>query len=262
MKPAPLTATHHRPHLYFGSIGLLGAVAAGSIAAGAMYVSAAEMWAGAAGTTTAETEVEATTAHEALVAARLTPPVLAAAGLDSAEASTIISSAQAYLAQGGVTMAVAFADHRNVASEVAKLQDAVVSGRATQEQVTQLASAKVELAQAEASRAAVLDAFTTAVTGVLTQGQRDTLETILAQSGTTIPPEYMVVARDEQERVQLRNALAARRIAERNGDSVPQEAASTLSTLESDNDVTSAIENVEANLAAIRSVWDQAFGPG
>lgn len=254
--PAPRTPARSG----MGMTSVLGLVVAGGITATSLYVSSTSMWAGPAGTTTAETEVEATTAHEALVAAGLTPPVLAAAGLDSAEASTIISSAQAYLAQGGVTMAVAFADHRNVASEVAKLQDAVVSGRATQDQATQLASAKLELAHAEASRAAVLDAFTTAVTGVLTQGQRGALATIHAQSGTTIPPEYLVVARDEQERVQLRNALAARRIAERNGDSVPQEAASTLSTLESDNDVTSAIDNVEANLAAIRSVWDQAFG--
>ncbi|HEX2837536.1 MAG TPA: hypothetical protein VHN77_05365 [Phycisphaerales bacterium] len=258
MKKPPAPRTPARSGM--GMTSVLGMIVAGGLAATGLYVSSTSMWAGAAGTTTAEIEVEATTAHEALVAAGLTPPVLAAAGLDSAEASTIISSAQAYLAQGGVTMAVAFADHRSVASEVAKLQDAVVSGRATPEQVNQLASAKVELAQAEASRAAVLDAFTTAVTGVLTQGHREALATIHSQGGTTIPPEYLVVHRDEQERVQLRNALAARRIAERNGDSVPQEAASTLSTLESDNDVTSAIENVEANLAAIRSVWDQAFG--
>ncbi len=250
-----------------GLTAIVSMVAAGGLATAGLVVSANTMWTettpGVKDAIEAKEakakKVESTSAHQALVIAGLTPANLAAAGLDAGDATALIASAQGYLVGGGIQMAMAMSDQSEAAGRVAGLEDRVVSGRAREGDVAQLATARADLAAAATARETAVSNFYAAVTVSLTLEQREALANIRAQQPSTIPPAYLVRPWEEADQVALRDAIAARRIAERKGD-LGFVAPDVLSNAEAVGDIANSLSHVENNLAAIRVVWDGAFG--
>jgi hypothetical protein len=72
---------------------------------------------------------------------------------------------------------------------------------------------------------------------------------------------YLVRARSERAWLDLRNALAARRIAERNGTQLPERFRDTLLAVEAESEISAAIAEHTIRLQAVRNTWAAALPP-
>lgn len=114
---------------------------------------------------------------------------------------------------------------------------------------------------AEAHLARLLSASRDAATGVLPVDKAQTLRTIAGNLNRGLPAPYLVRDRTEQSWLELRNALAARRIAERNGTQIPERFRDTLLVVEAESEIGAAMIEHTARLQSVRNTWATALPP-
>ena len=151
------------------------------------------------------------------------------------------------------------------AADVDALERSIRAGQApnTQAAVAALRVARGNLASAMTAREAVLASIIDAATAGLSNAQKNSLATIRASSSTwsELPAAYRVIASDDAELLALRGALAAKRIALRANESVPEDAAAILAQWSQVTAVSAAIAAQDANAAMIAANWASAVPP-
>ncbi|HKX45637.1 MAG TPA: hypothetical protein VJP77_02970 [Planctomycetota bacterium] len=187
------------------------------------------------------------------------PESLCAVGLTPAQAASVIEAGAAHFEQYAELCQGADADY--AAARVARdeLQRTVRSGLASQQEVADLADAKVAMASAEAERAAAFDAAFDAATLGLDGEVKALLATIRANESWRLPVAYLVADRSQADWVTLRDALVAERLAAEEQTATPEPYASFLATTESNADVAAALTGLETHLAELQAAWDAAL---
>ena len=193
----------------------------------------------------------------ALHRAGLTPQRLAAAGASPSQAQGVVAGTVEYLAAhtGPEVLDAAAGTAR---AEVARLERLVRSGQSAAQDVTDLASARTTLAQAEASRDAELGALFQAATGALPEPQRKLLAAMRTNEYWTMPPEFLTIDLGEPQRVALRDALANERISTKKGEAPDPAAQALLQEIRADSTVSLAKASLDANHAMVQAAWEQA----
>ncbi len=195
----------------------------------------------------------------ALMRAGLDAEALAAAGLSTSAVGNVVNDVAESLAADQADLELADSDYASAKGQCDQLRRAIQSGQATDEQTNAYPTATAQFAQAEAQRAALLDAVFTGGAADLSQSQRATLATIRGNRRWNVPLEFLVLDRTEPEWVLLRDCLANERIAAELQDEDPDPQAQALLTqLRSNPLVSAAAASLEANAAVIADAWEQA----
>ena len=195
-----------------------------------------------------------------LLRAGLDARALCAAGVAS---NSVLATLQAAAdSMNGAPTALASADTtyataRNTADSLLRT---IQSGKATQEELANYASAQSALQSAESARQSVLDAYFNAAIANLPNAQRLALGNIRANSSWGFPSEYLVVSRSEAQWVALRDALSNERIAVELPDTLSPSAQELLATVRADQSVAAARTNVQGNLTSVTLSWNTAAG--
>lgn len=191
-----------------------------------------------------------------LVRVGLTPKALAAAGVSAGATTTLVGDAVDHLAQHGQELAAADEARILAHNEVNHLERAVIGGPASANDVAALNAARTTLASAEAQfNTAAQDLFTSA-TGGLEQSQVMALANIRSNGHWSVPTEFMVTNRTEPQWVALRDALASKRIALREGREVDGHALQIIA--EATDPATASAAASLAHLNAVSAAWTAA----
>lgn len=184
---------------------------------------------------------------------------LAAAGVNTESASTVLADLQAYMNNNGEGL-IASIDACNAAMKQADEDTRMIrTGRTPLENDTAAhANAfAAAIADRDARRAAAMDAAGTH----LSDGQKALLSTIRANAGREVPAAYCVVPRTDAQWVELREALTAERQATERGESPAGSVSSFLATLRADETTAIALRNASMNTAAIRTAVNLQNSP-
>jgi hypothetical protein len=196
----------------------------------------------------------------ALIRAGLDPRALAAAGVSSAQVSSVAAAVSAHLAQSLSAISDADQAYAQARVEHDALDRKVGGGTASQEEITALAAARQALDSARALRASRLDALHTAGATGLSFDQRSRLAMLRLNADKPAPIEFKVVERTEAEWVALRDALSNERSAAANGEQPNAGCQSLLGSARSNSTVAAAKSAIDTNLAAVQSAWSVAVG--
>ncbi|HRQ73936.1 MAG TPA: hypothetical protein PLU35_13000 [Phycisphaerales bacterium] len=191
----------------------------------------------------------------------LAPQRLAAAGLSSAETTTLVQNAAAHLT-GERFLALNQADTavRDAQRTVQRLERLARSGRAAGNDLSDLAAARTTLAGAEALRDGALGDLYDAAIGDTPGPKASRLATLRANAAWDLPVQYLAASRAEAEWVALRDALASVRISARLGEDPHHECSTLVAQCDAQTPVATAKASLDANLAAIASAFDAAAG--
>jgi hypothetical protein len=192
----------------------------------------------------------------ALTRVGLAAEPLTAAGLDTTATTDLVGRVKSYV--GAHPTAIADADNnyataKNTCDRVERL---VRSGLATQEDVAACARAQADLVAWTANRQQVLDAvFNVGIAG-LGQASKDSL-TLMRTNGAawTLPLQFLVVNRSQQDWVHVRQALANEKISAKNAEDPDPDDQQYLSTCRSDPAVSTAKSNLDHNLTSVQEEW-------
>lgn len=182
---------------------------------------------------------------------------LAAASITSAQVPALVQAVEG--AHSAAT--VQSRDDAYVAARQThdRLRRLVQSGKGTQSDVASLRAAEESLTNATSARENHLASLRTAALGTLSAGQVALVERIRANRTWGLPVQYLVKDRTEPEWVALRDALAAKRIAEEDPEeSFPQSARDYLAAADAVSEVATAKVNLDSNIAAVQTAWNTA----
>jgi hypothetical protein len=194
-----------------------------------------------------------------LLRAELDPEALAAAGISGAALSALLATAAPTLTELPSSLAAADASAASARVERDRLVRLVQSGQGGEEDVTALAAARGELAEAEAARATVLDDAFEAVTSGMSEGRISTLTQIRANAHWHVPVKYRVSARNQRAWLAIRDLLAhVRTYADFELEPLPEQA-SALAAFDEESAVAAAASNLATNLSGVRAAWDATF---
>lgn len=184
---------------------------------------------------------------------------LAAAGATAAQTSAAVGAVRDHLEEhwDAIQQAEWATDSARRTRDA--LQRRVRQGVATTEERTALATAESDLVQAESQHQAALDAAFAAGTESLSQAQRTVLLAIRGNRAKELPVQYLAGSRSEEGWMQLRDALASRKAAQRFGEELAAEAAQVLLQADSASETATALANLQANGAAVASAWEAAL---
>lgn len=195
----------------------------------------------------------------ALLRSGLGPEALTAAGLSSANATTVVSDLITYMTNNADVLDAADASYSSAKVTADQLRRTIQSGLGTNEDITAYTTAKANLASATTARDGVIDDFFTEGTADLSQAQKDKLSTIVANDYWDRPTEFLTVTNTEADWVELRDALAHERIANANGESVDANIQTILNSYRNDATVSAAKASLDSNLATVTSAWETAI---
>lgn len=195
-----------------------------------------------------------------LLRAGLKPEALAAAGVASNGISGVLSLAAQTVAGAPNALREADAAYATARVQSDQLERLIQSGKGHEQEVAAYQAAKTALSTAEAQRQAVLDGLFAAATANLSSAQRTALTNLRANAAWNLPPEFLVVNRDQAEWVRLRDALANERISRKLGDEPDAGAQAQLANWRANNSVAAARSALDTNLAQIRTNWNAASG--
>jgi hypothetical protein len=194
-----------------------------------------------------------------MIRAGLDARSLAAAGVSSAQVSSVASALAAHVAQAP-SLSEADQSYAQARVEHDALDRKVGGGTASPEEITALAAARQALDSARALRASRLDALHTAGAAGLSFDQRSRLAMLRFNADKPAPIEFKVVERTEAEWVALRDALSNERSAAANGEQPNAGCQSLLGSARSNSAVAAAKSAIDTNLASIQSAWSVAVG--
>jgi hypothetical protein len=190
----------------------------------------------------------------------ITPESLAAAGLSGAAAAQAVAGVEEYLLDGLAGLRAADSAYASARQDVDRLERIVVAGNSSQDDRSALAAARTALATAAAARDAAHGSVFEAATAHLEPERLAALQTIRSNAAAWDQPvQYLAVSRGEAQRVELREALAAVRIAGEQGATPDQDAVNVVNTWNGDPAVAAATTNLSTNLPAVTQAWGEAF---
>lgn len=187
--------------------------------------------------------------------------VLAAAGLNGAALQSALAADESDL-EAAVSM---LATHDEAVAEargdVDSLRRKVKSGLATDQEVTDMATAKQALETATAARQTFLDGVCAGFCEHITEGATGTIETVLGTPEWVkkLPVEYRNAERTDSEWLAIRDALASNKTHTQMGFDVPEETTTYLASLNSDSTVSTTKTTCESNIASVQSTWNAVF---
>jgi len=202
--------------------------------------------------------IDATGLRVALLRVGLSAEALAAVGATPLTAAGAVADAKAYLDEHGAALAEADEACAANAAHRDELTRLIRSGHGTQNDAQALASASSACVAAESQRASLLDGLFAAAVAGLPGNQRAALSNIRSASSAGAPTHLAVQPRTEAQWVELREALAARRYAEKTGEEVDGQAVYPLTIAEADQSVSAALSNITANGVAISAAMNSA----
>lgn len=188
----------------------------------------------------------------------LTPINLAAAGFSAEQVTGVLNAASAHFESRGESYRQGVAGVRATRQQVAELEALAQSGRATQDQLSSLASAKSNLAQVKASHADAQAGLLAAALDGVSAELRDTLATVRFHASWEVPAQYKVVGRSEADWVRLRDALAEARIAAASGQAPSETCTQFLAEADAHAAVANAKARLDAHAQAISDAWTSA----
>lgn len=186
---------------------------------------------------------------------------LAAAGITSEQVSALASAVE----QNYSAATMQSRDEAFVAAKQThdRLRRVVQSGKGTAQDVTALRSAETTLASATSARESYLAGLRTA--GLATVSSE--LATLVNRVRTNrarssfghLPVQYLVTERSEANWVALRDALAAKRIAEQDEEETfPASAQNHLAAVDAESEIATAKVNLDTRIAAVQTAWNLA----
>lgn len=190
--------------------------------------------------------------------AGLSGEFLTAAGVSSSECATVVADADTYVQGTQETLASCDQAFASARQAYEALRRTVKTGVASQDDVTACAAAKVSFEQASSDRDAYLDAVFAAATDSLTQAEVQALTNLRANRSWRLDTQYLVSNRSEKDWVALRDALDAKRIATKEGTSVPPNSAALLAQVDAEAAVAAAKVNLDTYKAAVQTSWNSA----
>lgn len=190
----------------------------------------------------------------------LTPKVMTAAGF-SADQTRSMGAAWASAMQSGI------ADYRaaqeaafQASKDVNRLERLIQGGAAGAEDLAAFGTAQTALATARAQRQSVLDTVYASGTANLTGDSLALLNAVRTNHRAwDIPESYLGDARNERAWVDLRDALANDRIAQRSGEDPDPASHTIVVEAQSTPHAAAALANL-TNLADIQAAWNTAMG--
>lgn len=192
----------------------------------------------------------------------INPQTLAAAGVTGPQTTALFQNASVHLNDALAALRAADTAVESARRDVNTLERVVVAGTSTQEQRSALATARAALATATTSRTTALNALVTAATADLLPERVAALSAIRTNAANwDQPTQYLVVERTEAARVELREALAAVRIAGEQGADPDQAAVNIVNTWNADGSVAAATTSLSTNLPAVSAAWAAAMAP-
>ncbi len=191
--------------------------------------------------------------------AGLDPRALAAAGLSSQAATSVVQAAAAHVAQHGGDLTAADTAFLTAKPAADRLERKVQSGTATQEEIAAYPNQRAAANTAAAQRTAALDALFSAATANLTAPARATLGKIRANQGWQLPIEYLVADRTQAQWVALRDALAGERYCAEYHETLDAGVQTLLAGVRADGAVATATTGLATNSDSIGSAWASAL---
>src|SRR5262245_8051939 len=195
----------------------------------------------------------------ALYRVGLQPENLTAAGVPSTLADDVVIGVKIWLAQN--TKALGDADQAffDAITKRDQLVRLVQSGLASPDEIADCQVAKTDFDTKDLARKALLDVVFDAGTAPIVSEQKTLLSRFrVNQAAWSVPLEYMVLDRPQEEWVQVRQALANERISARYGEDPDPDDQAYLATVRADPAVSTAKVNLDTNLAAVKAAWEQA----
>lgn len=190
----------------------------------------------------------------------ITPESLAAAGVCGPAAAQAVTGVEEYLVDGFAGLRAAESAYASARQDLERLERLVVAGNSSQEDRSALAAARTAFATAVASRDAAHRGVFEAATAHLEPERLAALQTIRSNAAAWDQPvQYLAVSRGEAQRVELREALAAVRIAGEQGATPDQDAVNVVNTWNGDPAVAAAVTSLSTNLPAVTQAWTEAF---
>jgi len=191
--------------------------------------------------------------QDALYRSGLNPRTLAAAGVTPAQVAAMCTALRAGLAEVQPILDAADAGVSGGRRSVGRLSRLVRSGKATAEQVQELASCKAACQAAIAERKTCMNSFRTTALAGLSEAQRNALRNIRRNSEWKVPVPYRVVNRTPEQWMELEEFLDVERIETRWGHDVPAEVVTVLAEARSNQRFAAAKTALETNLAAVKA---------
>lgn len=195
----------------------------------------------------------------------LDPGSVAAAGVSLNDSIAMLTASAAALEEHAAALAAADESLGAARRSVDALERSIRAGQAedTQAAVAALNAARAALASAIASRDAVLALIIETATSSLSNDQKIALASVHASAAdwSELPAAYRVISSNDEALLELRGALAAKRIAIAMQESIPDDAAEILGQWSQSQAVASALVAQDANAAMIEASWATAVPP-
>jgi hypothetical protein len=200
---------------------------------------------------------------------RLNPEPLAAAGLSAQQTTTLVGNLRSHLTSHMDDLRTADTDLGNASSAVDSLTRRVQAGLGSEQDVSDLATARTTLATARGNLSTLLAAALTAAVDGLGEGPvallstcRGNLDGVAGDTGVGgIPTQYLVSSRTESQWVGLRDALSNVRICTRLGQDPNPDAQSLIAAADAEGPTAAAITDLDANLQSVTAAWNAAVFP-
>jgi len=190
----------------------------------------------------------------------INPTNLTAAGFTVNQAQTVAAAGAASVRSRIEAIRVADNLLATAQGEYARLRNLIQSGRATEQDRTAYAAARIAAAQARSAQASVLDSLFQAATTDLPAEPVTELQVLRTNSKWNMDAPYLSVARTEAEWVALRDALADNRISSGLGATPDPRGQALLTNVNADPMVSAARTNIQNNLDGVTAAWNQAIG--
>ncbi|MGD9689503.1 MAG: hypothetical protein AB7K52_07150 [Phycisphaerales bacterium] len=186
----------------------------------------------------------------------LNPVNLAAAGVSAEQASAVVAAAREHYAGNLVQLDDARSTVPDLRAQIAPLEQLASTGRATQQQLTSLETARSELATAQAACDTLHAAAFTAATTGLTSDQRSRIAMLRTNAGREVPVQFRTTERSDAQWIALRNALIQLRVSTEAG-APDANAAALLQAAGEESAVVAASQGLQS-AAAVAAAWESA----
>ena len=189
----------------------------------------------------------------------ITPSALAAAGVTTGEASALISTTSAVLADGDPleTIDETLADARTARD---RARQELLRGTLAEDEIPNRVTAIAQFATVELQHDAARASLFEALIADLPAEQRDALSQIARQSAGLRPAvaPYLVIERSSADLIALRDALDAERIAAARDEATPADAAALLEDVRANGEVAAARDASASLLGSLAELWRTA----
>ena len=207
---------------------------------------------------TLSTSVFADTLSDTMMRAGLDAEALAASGVVASEIAGIVEDVQDHLDASASALSTADLNYLSAKSEVGRLTRIVRSGKASAQDIADLATEKQNEANAISARNSALDAIFDAGCNSLSADETTALSTIKGNRHWGTDIEFMIKNRTDQEWLALIEALTDERVSLEEEIAANVTCAALLLSERSDTSVSAAKVSCDTNASAVQASWTSA----